>query len=1014
MTTRNLHFSQKPLSRDQYLQVVGAGLAARQNPFARQAILHWLATYPGDLLAGLYYAHLLVSEGRLVQVLPVLQGLCIADPEFTEAVELLLKVVEHLQNHREVEDPRKSLIAADSAASRKRLEQLGALENSVRAQWFALVGQGRGRKTLAAWGGPLWYARQALGQGDLTLAHTLLHDVLEQEPAHPLAAVTHLQLLAADPNIALETKYETARAYHQTWADCLPVMLYLAKWCMESGQSDLAVALLHQAASRDVGGQVVRRLWGAGHLFRSLWPERLELELDLIVPAEVTARLGWNRLSAGDAPLVEQDQETGRAAVNPSASQVIVEDPGIAEAASVIDEPAPVNAEPTPVIAEPAALLVEEVSAAPAAKQASVEKPVEAVQVILQLAEDDKADVPLPAPAEISKIKVDRRKTRDHTLNGEIQAIEDEIESLAARLNLSGVTRQDGRFPIYVIFSTRSRLQAVYGAQIAGLLEGEMEQLAETVRNRPGWGARVFFADDPVCTLQVGTKPAKPDDPWELKLTLTDLDDTLAKRGERIGALLIVGGPEIVPFHCLPNPVDDQDNDIPSDNPYATRDENFFIPEWPVGRLPGGAGNDARLMLDALQRFQATHAAYKRRLSLRKRLQRWLVAQLEKFRLGGRRSFGYTAAIWKNAAASVFQPIGKPGWLYVSPPSGVGTLKSSGQHGKPGASGGVPKPVGRLGYFNLHGLVDAPEWFGHRDLMQSSDDEVDYPVAFRPQDVQSGSPLGDVPKVIFSEACYGMHIQNRVLDEAIALKFLEAGSLAIAGSTCMAYGSYGAMDNSLVAADLLGHSFWRFLKEGMPAGEALRQAKIYLASEMDHRQGYLDGLDQKTLISFVLYGDPLADPLRKGKIPKSIRYRVNPVVEMHTICERLEGPGATGPVPVEMMDAVRQAVAKYLPGMSDARVAYVCEQEGCDVKGRDCSSSQIKSPEGKDLAASRNAGAVQDKASCPDGIETPLTQVFHSLVTLSKQVRRSGEVHPEIARLTLDEQGKLVKLVVSR
>ena len=478
--------------------------------------------------------------------------------------------------------------------------------------------------------------------------------------------------------------------------------------------------------------------------------------------------------------------------------------------------------------------------------------------------------------------------------------------------------------------------------------------------------------------------------------------------------MLIVGGPEIVPFHCLPNPVDDQDNDVPSDNPYATRDENFFIPEWPVGRLPGGAGNDAHLMLDALRRFQANHAAQKRRLSLKKRLKGWLVAQLEKFRLGSRRSFGYTAAIWKNAAASVFQPIGKPGWLHVSPPSGVGALKSSQQNGKRSAPGGVPKPVGRLGYFNLHGLVDAPEWFGHRDLLQSSDDEVDYPVAFRPQDVQGGSALGDVPKVIFSEACYGMHIQNRALDEAIALKFLEAGSLAIAGSTCMAYGSYGAIDNTLVAADLLGHSFWQFLKDGMPAGEALRQAKIYLASEMDRRQGYLDGLDQKTLISFVLYGDPLADPLRKAKVPKSTRYRVNPVVEMHTICERVQEPGTSGPVPVEMMDAVRQAVAKYLPGMYDARMAYVCEQDGCDAKVQDCSPSRIKNRDGKDLAGSQNAVAAQDKTSGPDGSEMPLTQVFHSLVTLSKQVRRSGEVHPEIARLTLDEQGKLVKLVVSR
>jgi hypothetical protein len=35
-------------------------------------------------------------------------------------------------------------------------------------------------------------------------------------------------------------------------------------------------------------------------------------------------------------------------------------------------------------------------------------------------------------------------------------------------------------------------------------------------------------------------------------------------------------------------------------------------------------------------------------------------------------------------------------------------------------------------------------------------------------------------------------------------------------------------------------------------------------------------------------------------------------------------------------------------------------------------------------------------------------------VTLSKQVARHGEIHPEIARLTLDDQGHLIKLVVSR
>jgi hypothetical protein len=474
-----------------------------------------------------------------------------------------------------------------------------------------------------------------------------------------------------------------------------------------------------------------------------------------------------------------------------------------------------------------------------------------------------------------------------------------------------------------------------------------------------------------------------------------------------------VGGPEIVPFHCLPNPVDDQDSEVPSDNPYAARDQNFFIPEWPVGRLPGGAGNDARLLLDALHRFQMAHAACHRCLPFSKRLQGWLVAQVERLRVGRRRNFGYTAAIWKDTAVKVFQPIGKASWLHISPPAGVNPVKP-GARKQANSANSVPKPTGRLGYFNLHGLVDAPEWFGHRDIFNSTEDETDYPVAFRPQDVQDGSRRNDLPKVIFSEACYGMHIQNRALDEAIALKFLEAGSLAVAGSTCMAYGSYAAMGDSLEAADLLGHSFWRFLKNGLPAGEALRQAKIYLASEMHLRQGYLDGMDQKTLISFVLYGDPLADPLRRGRVPKSIRYRVNPVAEMHTICERDDAPGVTGPVPVEMMDAVRQAVAKYLPGMSDARVLYVCEHEGCNGQVQSCSPTHIKDQDSLEAENLRRAEALHDQTVRPDGKATAFKSVFHNLVTLSKQVRRSGEIHPEIARLTLDEHGKLVKLVVSR
>ena len=79
--------------------------------------------------------------------------------------------------------------------------------------------------------------------------------------------------------------------------------------------------------------------------------------------------------------------------------------------------------------------------------------------------------------------------------------------------------------------------------------------------------------------------------------------------------------------------------------------------------------------------------------------------------------------------------------------------------------------------------------------------------------------------------------------------------MAVVGSTCIAY---GAVATPLVAADLLGNYFWQQMKGGRTAGEALMLAKIDMAREMIKRQGFLDAEDQKTLLSFVLYGDPLA------------------------------------------------------------------------------------------------------------------------------------------------------------
>jgi hypothetical protein len=387
---------------------------------------------------------------------------------------------------------------------------------------------------------------------------------------------------------------------------------------------------------------------------------------------------------------------------------------------------------------------------------------------------------------------------------------------------------------------------------------------------------------------------------------------------------------------------------------------------------------------------------------------------------GGKlKAFGYTAAIWKHAASLVFRPIGKPAWLSVSPPFGIdGSAPGACQGDETNSAGQIPALRGRLGYFNLHGLVDAPEWYGQRDALDYSADP-DYPVALRPKDIliNGKDTRNEIPQVVFSEACYGLHIQDREPQEAICLSFLQVGSLAVVGSTCMAYGSIGA---PLVAADLLGHTFWRYLHEGYAAGEALRQAKIHLASVMSQRQGYLDGEDQKTLISFILYGDPLAQPVAPKQTQKNLRYQARPLDEVRTVCERSDAPDLATPLPVEVVASVRRVVARHLPGMSDARLTLVHPRSTCPGEGHNCPTCQL---DHKTQSVESHAGAAKNPRPAPRGRRRGLrlgnksksvADDACSLVTLSKQVASSNGVHPRVARLTLDEHGKLVKLVVSR
>ena len=773
------------------------------------------------------------------------------------------------------------------------------------------------------WSQLLAKTRGEMKKGNLDKAEILIQEVLATASHSPLCAVTHLRILRGKGNTHRRSLHAIAEHYHQHWPECLQFMLILVETLMDMGQSVEAVGMLHKIASQDVTGQVAHRIWGTNHPYQSLWPQKLEALIRVQIPARVAGHLGWNLLpQPADYPSITK-----------------LPDPFL-DGNILADVTGKDNAG-LELVVEPS------VSIHPTTQKTS-------------LAEESKPEYK-PDP-------VDEKTQKSETF----KKFESELYERQSMRKQRKHPNSEGRFPVYVIFTTQKGLHKKYGIDTTVIIDREVRKLVASIRKRLDWGASFIYADEPGCMAQFDLKPVPADDPWRLKLAITDLDKSLGKRGAKVGAVLILGGPEVVPFHYLPNPTDDTDVNVPSDNPYGTSDVNYFIPEWPVGRLPGGTGKDPGLLISALRAMTERHGSLNSKSeNLVSTFWNWILNILQIDRNNKQSSFGFSAEAWKLASGLVFRPIGDPSTLVTSPPIEIYQKR--------------PLPVTKLGYFNLHGVADSPEWFGQRDP-KNEDFGADYPVALHPKDVQNG---GRSPKIIFSEACYGAHILEKSVEEALALKFLSSGSQAVVGSTAI---SYGSITTPLNAADLLGRAFWNKLKEGYTVGESLRHSKIFLAGEMHRRQGYLDGEDQKTLISFILYGDPLArqnelSDWKTRKIPNEISRLQE---EIKTICDRVEVPGTSEPIPKEIVSKVKKIVEQYLPGMRDAQLSMSHEHLECCCEGHTCPTSDLGRKTKFD--------------------QTPTRRV----VTLSKQVVRARHVHESYARLTLDKDGEIVKLAVSR
>ncbi len=918
----------KVFNRDLILKMLQAALESGDYRFARQTAISWLAAFPGDLEITVLQAKAVVSEGRPAQVIPALDLVCRKDPLFLEAHRILAWAV------REIDE--KSCLRAKTIA-------------------YVLGDRIPGGTVLEVWGKPLKEAWTLIQAQEYDLAHGLIDETLRLAPDLLLAHLFRLFIVRAEKDP--QQLFTMAQEFNLSFPDCLYAGLVLADSYLQQGNELEAVRLLHLGAAGDTMGQVARCLWGEGHSYRALWPDDMVIHFDQPIPAGVASRLGWNHLSPGEIlkPETLIPEKSDDHALNEKSLEKSIDlNTQLDNLLAVLDRI--VNSEDEEQVEKEAELAPIDETVLSSLKDNPCQ---DLTKEDLSIAEDQIKD---PEPIV------------DEVAIGEAAAVskhvEGELEKLARKLRQPAIARSDGRFPVYVILTTHKGLEDQYGPQTASVIDGELRRLAAAVGKRQGWQSMVFYPDDAACVNQYGLDPVNPQDPWKLKHGLVDLDAALAKRGEMIGALLIIGGDLIVPFHRLPNPTDDSDGEVASDSPYATLDANYFVPEWPIGRLPGESGPDAGTLLEQIRQVQRFHNhRAKGRLSFGKEWIIWIRARLRTLAPSRTSpSFGYTAAVWRRSSLAVFRPIGAPHTVLTSPPAFSGGLKR--------------KASANLGYYNLHGLEDSPAWYGQRDPMEAGA-TPDYPVALSPDDLHRN---GRSPKFIFSEACYGGHVFGKTEKDSLALKFISLGTQGVVASTCI---SYGSISTPLIAADLLGHLFWQQLKSGKTAGEALMTAKVNLVREMIRRQGYLDGEDQKTLISFVLYGDPLAsyDGFRvhsKGMI----RSKDHPMVR--TTSGESQEVLAPTMVPAEVLKEVKQVVSEYLPGADVAGIQFCRLQMGACAK-------EIH-PGGFPFLGKKNGK----------------DQTGRLMVTVSKQVQVAQHLHRHFLRVTMDKSGQTIKVALSR
>lgn len=362
-----------------------------------------------------------------------------------------------------------------------------------------------------------------------------------------------------------------------------------------------------------------------------------------------------------------------------------------------------------------------------------------------------------------------------------------------------------------LVITNRKALLQKYQRSGFQMIQSALEQMRVADRKR---GIRLVlgYLDSPTSSFAGISDPMNQ---WRCKRTI----DALYQKHGRPDYVMLLGGPDIVPFQDLVNPCvrfGDRDAVIPSDLPYACDEghgmhaEDFLTPSRVVGRLPDAPG--------------ATDARYLVKLILRA-----ASAPL----LDNRRCFALSSKAWKGATEEGLRRSfpGAAPLVWSTPPKGPifnkTWLKRS---------------------FHLINCLGRPEQFGFFSRVNPASSTLH--VAMTPDSIKD--QLG-TSTVVAAACSYGAQLHATHTPSprlGMALTYLGEGALAYVGSSTATYGGLGAED--VACADVICSDFLAKTAHGASTGRAFLVARQNILAN----NASIDPFQLKTLAQFMLLGDP--------------------------------------------------------------------------------------------------------------------------------------------------------------